>query len=390
MTATIVQILLILAIPIIIHNVLKGKKIVRWLSPVVVCFILGIAAGTCLMEHIDHAVSKNIEEISILLAIPMLMMTSDFIGWLPKAKPVLFSFMISCISVLIAVTVSFFIYKSQTEHAWLVSSMLLAGFTGTIANANAVGNAINCPEDVLLLVNLGDMMSGAVYLIILTSVAHPLLLRILPAYQPLSTGLGEAIRETEERQKDEDFSYMSGFRMKRFGKYILPIIISIVILGLAIGLEMLLFPAEGMQGTFILLTVTILGIISSGIPAVRNLKSSYRIGQYLLLVFCIALGTNINFRELLTASPVIISYVVLVMVIVIFMNVSLAKIFKIDADTVIITSTATIFGPAFIGQIAMSIKNKEIIFSGMIASMVGIALGNFLGVGMSTILKALM
>jgi len=72
------------------------------------------------------------------------------------------------------------------------------------------------------------------------------------------------------------------------------------------------------------------------------------------------------------------------------MNVSLAKIFKIDADTVIITSTATIFGPAFIGQIAMSIKNKEIIFSGMIASMVGIALGNFLGVGMSTILKALM
>ena len=35
-------------------------------------------------------------------------------------------------------------------------------------------------------------------------------------------------------------------------------------------------------------------------------------------------------------------------------------------------------------------RAKEIIFSGMIASMVGIALGNFLGVGLSTILKALM
>jgi len=363
---------------------------VRWLSPVVVCFILGIAAGTYLKDFINHPVSKNIEEISILLAIPMLMMTSNFIGWLPKAKPVLFSFMVSCISVLVAVLVTFFLFKGQTEHAWLVSSMLLAGFTGTIANANAVGNAINCPEDVLLLVNLGDMMTGAVYLIFLTSVAHPLLSRFLPAYQPLNNELDELTEKSPERQPEEDFNYMSRYRMKRFGIYISPILLSVLILGIAIGLEMLLFPAEGMQGTFILLTVTILGIISSAIPAVRNLKSSYRIGQYLLLVFCIALGTNINFRELLTASPLIISYVVLVMVIVIIMNVGLAKIFKIDADTVIITSTSTIYGPAFVGQVAMAMKNKEIVFSGMIASMVGIALGNFLGVGLSSILKALM
>ncbi|MCP4120720.1 MAG: DUF819 family protein [Bacteroidetes bacterium] len=390
MTANIIQILLILAIPIIIHKVLKGKKIVRWLSPVVVCFILGIAAGTYLKDFINHPVSKNIEEISILLAIPMLMMTSNFIGWLPKAKPVLFSLMVSCISVLVAVLITFFLFKGQTEHAWLVSSMLLAGFTGTIANANAVGNALNCPEDVLLLVNLGDMLTGAVYLVLLTSVAHPLLSRFLPAYQPLNNELDALTEKGQDKPKEEDFGYMSGYQFKQFGIYMSPILLSVLILGIAIGLEMLFFPAEGMQGTFILLTVTILGIISSAIPAVRNLKSSYRIGQYLLLVFCIALGTNINFGELLTASPLIITYTVLVMVIVLFMNVSLARVFKIDADTVIITSTATIYGPAFIGQVAMAIKNKEIVFSGMIASMVGIALGNFLGVGLSSILKALM
>ena len=34
-------------------------------------------------------------------------------------------------------------------------------------------------------------------------------------------------------------------------------------------------------------------------------------------------------------------------------------------------------------------KNKEIIFSGMIASMIGIALGNFCGVGLAKILQLL-
>jgi uncharacterized membrane protein len=73
----------------------------------------------------------------------------------------------------------------------------------------------------------------------------------------------------------------------------------------------------------------------------------------------------------------------------IILNIILAYLFKIDADTAIITSTSTIFGPAFIGQVAMSMKNKEIIFSGMIASMVGIALGNFFGIGLAYLLKSL-
>jgi uncharacterized membrane protein len=75
------------------------------------------------------------------------------------------------------------------------------------------------------------------------------------------------------------------------------------------------------------------------------------------------------------------------MIITLITNVFLAYILKIDADTTIITSTSTIFGPAFIGQVAMSMKNKEIIFSGMIASMVGIAIANFAGIALAKLLQ---
>jgi uncharacterized membrane protein len=142
-----------------------------------------------------------------------------------------------------------------------------------------------------------------------------------------------------------------------------------------------------MDPTFIILSVTLLGILMSMVKSIRNLKSSYRIGQYLLLVFCIALGSHINVSDIFSGSTLILMYTAVVMIITLITNVFLAYILKIDADTTIITSTSTIFGPAFIGQVAMSMKNKEIIFSGMIASMVGIAIANFAGIALAKLLQ---
>ena len=156
MIATVLQVLLILFLPFIIQNGLKDKSISRILSPVVVCFIIGIAAGTFMTEHVDIELTRSIKDVSILLAIPLLLMSSNFVKWLPKAQSVLFAFAISCISVLTAVVVCFFIFRDQTESAGYISSMFLAGFTGTIANGSAVGDAIDCPENIMSLVIFAD------------------------------------------------------------------------------------------------------------------------------------------------------------------------------------------------------------------------------------------
>jgi uncharacterized membrane protein len=397
MIITILQILIIFLIPVIIHNTLNGKAISRWISPVVACYIIGISIGTLVVTRFAEetaksvvALSQEIEGIVIVIAIPLLLMTSNFVEWLPRAKNVLFAFFISCISVLVGAIGAFFIYRGFTDDGWLVSAMLFAGFTGTNANLNALGIALECPDDLLLLVNLGDMFTGAIYLIVLTSVAHPLLSKILPKYKYYSKGLlfvDEKIAPELNHDLELNFNYIYSYKMKRFGIYILPIILSAVALGISIGLEMLFMPAEGMDPTFIILSVTLLGILMSMIKSIRNLKSSYRIGQYLLLVFCIALGSHINVSDIFSGTTLILMYTTIVMIITLITNVFLAYILKIDADTTIITSTSTIFGPAFIGQVAMSMKNKEIIFSGMIASMVGIAIANFTGIALAKLLQ---
>jgi uncharacterized membrane protein len=64
-----------------------------------------------------------------------------------------------------------------------------------------------------------------------------------------------------------------------------------------------------------------------------------------------------------------------------------SKIFKIDVDTTIISSTALICSPPFVPVIAGAIKNKEIIFSGLTIGIIGYAIGNYLGIFMAYLLK---
>jgi len=54
---------------------------------------------------------------------------------------------------------------------------------------------------------------------------------------------------------------------------------------------------------------------------------------------------------------------------------------------VIITSTAAIFGPAFVGPVSNAIRNPGVVFSGITMSLLGFACANYLGILVATVLK---
>ena len=66
----------------------------------------------------------------------------------------------------------------------------------------------------------------------------------------------------------------------------------------------------------------------------------------------------------------------------------LCRIFNIDTDTMIITSTSAICSPPFVPVVANALKNREIILSGLYTGIIGYAIGNYLGISISYALKA--
>ena len=82
-------------------------------------------------------------------------------------------------------------------------------------------------------------------------------------------------------------------------------------------------------------------------------------------------------------------YVTFTIFVCLLLHVALRAIFKIDADTVIITSVAGICSPPLVPMVAAALKNREIVITGVVTGIIGWVEGTYLGIGIAYILHNL-
>ncbi|HRR36633.1 MAG TPA: DUF819 family protein, partial [Clostridia bacterium] len=167
---------------------------------------------------------------------------------------------------------------------------------------------------------------------------------------------------------------------------VIAILLGIAALGVSIGISYLL-TKEATNVAIIMLGVSVIGVALSFVKGVRQNKVSYSIGQYFIYVFSLAVGSMADLKLILGQSVYVLGMVAFVLFVTMFLHFFIALLFKIDADTIIITSIAGIFGPAFIIPTAKAIKNEGVILIGIATGLLGYAIGNFMGFGLYEILK---
>jgi uncharacterized membrane protein len=391
----VLQILLLLFLPAAIQRVRLRLKAKDWLSPVVLCYVSGILLGNAPGLHFDAELTEGVLAATVILAIPMLLVGTNLPAWWRQAPSVILSFGLAVLGVVLASVLCFLLFPGEPDAeqpvSAMVSAMLAGGLTGSALNLNAVGIGIDAPEAIIGLVNVADILNGAVYLIFLTSVAQSVLLRFLPAYRR-SNPVGQAqspATASEPSAKDHNSLEANvpspkGLLplVRQYGRSLL---YATGVAGLAAGTSLVLL-GEVAEAA-IILALTVLSIGASFVPRLRRMEGPFELGNYLLLIFCVAIGMEADVQEILSASPEVFGYSAVLMVLALLFHYGLAWLFRIDADTVLITSTAAIYGPPFIGQVALALRNREIVFSGIITALVGYAVGNFLGLGVYWILS---
>ncbi len=372
----IVQIILTLLGPLFFLH-FKNNKAICAISPVVCCYLLGILFANIPGISVNAQISKLVTEASVPLAIPLLLFGTHFLKWFRLAKSTVISFVLIVITVCVVSTLVSLGYKDDLSNYWQLAGMMVGVYTGGTPNMTAIGLALGVDESVFILMNGADLVLGAGYLLFILTFGLKVMGWFLPEFKSSGVSIDDSINNKFEKFK---------FKLKAKNAFIL-ILISGAILGTSLGLSQLFFGADNVA--FIILVLTSLGIALSFVDKIRDFAGSYEVGQYLLLVFCVGIGSMANINDLLSGSITYVLFLGTVMFLSIGIHVLLCRLFKIDRDTAIITSVAGIFGPPFVGPVADRLGNREIVVSGLTSGLVGYAVGNYLGLAVAYLVKSM-
>ena len=380
---TIALILFFILSPLLILRLCHRYSFINKIGAVVIAYVAGFVIGnTGLLTMIDgHLRAQELlTMLTIPLAIPLLLFSMDIKKWTQIAGKTILSLVLALFAVIISVIAGFFIFRNQgIESLWDVSGMLVGIYTGSTPNLAAIQIALGADETNYMIVVTYDLLIGAFHLLFVMTIAQRLFLSFLPAFSYIDPASGNT------NQPDGDDPYWGLLKknmalplLKAFG-------VAAVIFGIG-GAATLLVPKSS-QMTVVILIITTLGIVASLFPAIRKIDKSFELGMYLILIFSMVIASRADLRNIDFVAFMIAAYVALVVFGSMLIQALLSWIFRIDADTYIITSTALITNPAVVLVVAGALKNREIVFSGLATAIFGLAIGNYLGIFMSWFLE---
>ena len=197
---------------------------------------------------------------------------------------------------------------------------------------------------------------------------------------------------SEEEQKfidnySAEYSIVKLDGKKGIGRLILVILLAVGCFGVSAGIGWLI--AGNMSDT-VFMTILMLGVTALGIgfsfwKPVKETKGTFQAGHYVILMFSLAISMSLDLSVLVGSILPVLLFMACVQTATVILHLILCKLCKIDADTAIITSTAGVYGPAFIPPMAQTLKNQNVMIPGLVSGILGYALGTFLGIGLGNL-----
>jgi len=369
------QLIILLGIPALTLYLQQRGLLNDIFSPIILCYLAGILVNNLQVFPLLDALSTQATQLGILLAIPLLLYGTKLGDIRRAAGSSLLSFGLCVVAGLSSTVICSVLLFTDLPTRFELAGMLTGMYTGGTPNMQAIGMALEADQETIILLNATDIVIGGLYLIFLTSVAKRVFARLLP---PFTSGHSPTV--------------MSGDRsVKRyFAKDMLVALgVTVLLIGCCVGLGWLLYGSlSDIPVSVIILLLTTASLLAGRSALLQRQRSTFEAGEYFLLVFSVALGLLADLQQIAGSGTEILSYTTAAWSLTVLIHLLLASTFRIDRDTFMISSTAALYGPAFVGQIAAVIGNRSLIFAGIAVGLLGYAVGNYLGIGLAYLLTS--
>ena len=375
------SILLAVGYPLLSRLMVRRGWLPAWSASIVACYAIGILVANLRLWPIDGPLMESVAGGSMLLGLPLLLFAVRIRESLRYARSMLFSFALCCISGLAATTLATAWLHDRIPDAWKAAGMVTGLYTGGTPNVQAIGLALDAPADYLILIQSADVLLGGSILLGLLSFLPGLYGRFLPhAYPDGGADAGAMTAEAEGMEASSPV--LPGKRHPlQLAAAVAVVLLSVIVCKLVTG--------AWVDTTVIVLILTTISLGVTLTPLIERIGNSYPLGEYFVLVFCVALGLLADFRLLMASGLELLYFSAIAIVVTTLLHLLLSALFRIDRDTVILSYVAALYGPVFVAQVAASIGNKRLLASGIAVSLIGFGIGNYLGVGVALLLQTL-
>ena len=383
---------------------------------VLLCFASGILLNSLAFLCFDISSASastalstqtTITEISIALALPLLLFSVNLKQALAEASLATKSMIFALFSVVTMSSALANFFEGEIANLWQVAGLAVSAYTGGGPNMAAVNSAIDGDHATFVTMTSYDIMLSALFLLFILSFGRTVFSGFLkPHHSKEATtsfvntngngnGKTEQENNTLEKTAAEDaFSHMSNETAQSYlqltRKNSLPnaakaLMLACITVGLSALLSSLL--PKSVQSTGIIILITTLGVLASFVRAIQSLKVSFKLGMYLVLIFCFTMGSMTNISVLADLDWALFAYIGLMLTGALVMHALLCKTFNIDVDTFLVTISAAVMSVPFIPVIVASLRNPALLVPGFAAAIFGYAIGNYLGIAIALALK---
>lgn len=369
-------------------GVLRLCRRVKWMGkvgPVLILYIIGIIVGNLFRPSGMAQIQDLLSSAMVPLAIPLMLFACTFSR--SQTRSQLLALVTGMAAVMAAVVIGYLIWGRGIPDGAKIGGMLTGVYTGGTINLAALKTMLGVPEETFILLNSYDMVISFLFLTFLLSAGIKLFRRWLPNDTlEVSEGDDEAIKKALDETSANPYKGLFTKAGLKDAGFLLGI--DAVIIGISAGLGLL--AGDGWFMTVLILMLTTLGIAASFWKPVRTRKYGYDIGMYFIYIFSIVVASMADLSKFdLSSGLGMLAYLAFVIFGSLILQVILAKIFRIDADTMTISSVTYICSPPFVPMMAAAMKNRKVLASGLAIGVIGYAAGNYLGFAISHLLSLL-
>ena len=380
MVWNILMVLFFLTVPAGVLWLCRRVPFLGKIGPVLILYLIGILVGNIFHPDGMAEIQDLLSSAMVPLAIPLMLFACKFRK--SETRSQLLALLTGLLAVTVAVIAGYLLFGRQMDDGAQVGGMLTGVYTGGTINLASLKVMLGVPEETFILLNSFDMAVSFLYLTFLLSVGIRLFRRWLPVE---AVGNGGAVAEDPAAARP----YRALLTREGRKDAALLLGIDILIIGISAGLGLL--AGDGAFMTVLILCLTTLGIAASFWKPVRSRgQQGYDIGMYLIYVFSVVVASMADFRSLsIGGSLMMFVYLAFVIFGSLLLQVLLAKLLRIDADTMTVSSVAYICSPPFVPMMAAAMKNRRVLAGGLAVGVVGYAAGNYLGFLMAQLLGLL-